>query len=272
MWICGFCETENADSASSCVCCGKQKTVAEQTVETIKPEIKSAESSTQAPQTKRTVLVFLGIVLAVAVMCFFTIHKWIPATCTQPETCSVCGKVRAPANGHSWSPATCTQQQKCYDCGATGKDPLGHNWISATYDEPKTCSRCGKQEGEPKGYIGAVDGYYSEEWVSMPSFTNWLIHPYVLYNRIDNCRNMDFTLSFSYTYGNPFGEWEFFVRDENGRWISVGIYDIQDTQTTVYIYFTSPVTVTAMGVDRRANNSCDTYIGYSLSNVQQYVD
>lgn len=246
MWICGFCETENADSASSCVCCGKQKTVAEQTAETIKPEIKSAESSAQAPQTKRTVLVFLGIVLAVAVMCFFTIHKWIPATCTQ--------------------------QQKCYDCGATGKDPLGHNWISATYDEPKTCSRCGKQEGEPKGYIGAVDGYYSEEWVSMPSFTNWLIHPYVLYNRIDNCRNMDFTLSFSYTYGNPFGEWEFFVRDENGRWISVGIYDIQDTQTTVYIYFTSPVTVTAMGVDRRANNSCDTYIGYSLSNVQQYVD
>ena len=241
----------------------------------------------------------IAIVFAFLTIFYFTVHKWTPATCTEPETCTICGKVRTPATGHSWLAATCTEPQKCAACGITGNDAalghswtaatctepekctvcgttrgkeLGHNWKEATYEEPKTCSRCGKQEGNKKGYYGSAKGYYSEEWASMPSFTNWLIHPYVLYQKIGNCRNLDFTLSFSYSYGNPFGEWEFFVRDDNGNWISFGIYDIQDTETTVHAHFDQPITVTAFGVDRRSYDSCDTYLSYTVSNVQQYVE
>ena len=45
----------------------------------------------------------LGIVVlaAVGVTCFFTIHRWVPATCTAPETCSICRKTRGLPLG--WS-------------------------------------------------------------------------------------------------------------------------------------------------------------------------
>ena len=106
----------------------------------------------------------------------------------------------------------------------------------------------------------------------MPTFTYWLIHPYVLYQEIDNCRNFDFTLSFSYTSGTPFGDWEFFVRNEEGRWISVGVYDVQDTETTVHVFFGQPTTITAVGAVRLSYNPCDMYFGYIIANVQRYVD
>ena len=272
MWICRFCETENQDDVSSCVCCGHEKQENDTGREQVEVIQTQNQNTSQNSSKKKHKLLLIPIAIITIIVGFFTIHVWKPATCTEPEVCSICGKVRSPATGHKWTNATCTEPQRCSVCGETGNSALGHNWKESTYETPKTCSRCGLQEGLVKGYYGSADGYYSDEWASMPTFTNWLIHPYILYQEIDNCRNFDFTLSFSYTSGTPFGDWEFFVRNEKGRWISVGVYDVQDTETTVYVYFDQPTTITAVGADRLYYNPCDMYFGYTIANVQRYVD
>ena len=241
-------------------------------------EERTAEKQEDAPYSgergKRKgsyrIWILLAAVVVSAIVGFFTIHIWTPATCTEAETCKICRKTRTPALGHRWKAASCTEPQTCTVCGATGDPALGHNWIEATYETPKTCIRCGAQEGKVKGYYGTEEGYYSDEWVSLPTFTNWIIHPYVLNHPISNCRNMDFTLAFTYSSGDPFGNWEFFIRDESNTWISVGTYNVQDTVTTVHVFFDHPVTVTAVGADRLSNNPCDMSFGYTLTDIQQY--
>lgn len=273
MWICDYCETENQESATVCACCCHERVAHAKRVPIDKTQSNNqADSQPKPVKKKKTWYISIVAAASVLVICYFNIHVWSQPTCTTPETCSICGKVRAPATGHEWLPATCTEPQRCSTCGETGASSLGHNWKAATYEEPKTCTRCGVQEGNLKGFIGTVDGYYSDEWASMPTFTNWIIHPYVLYQPVENCRNMDFTLSFSYTSGTPFGDWEFFIRDENGKWISVGVCNVQNTEETIHVLFDHPVTVTAVGADRLSNNPCDMYFGYTLSNVQQYIE
>lgn len=75
-------------------------------------------------------------------------HVWIPADCTQPKTCSVCGETEGEVSGHKWRAATCTSPQTCDTCGETFGALLEHQWIDATYSTPKTCSICAATEGE----------------------------------------------------------------------------------------------------------------------------
>ena len=79
---------------------------------------------------------------------FFTIHKWTPATCTEPETCTICGKTRGEALGHDWSEPTCTEPGICKVCGAEGAPALGHDYKAATCTEPEICIVCGA-DGAP---------------------------------------------------------------------------------------------------------------------------
>ena len=89
-------------------------------------------------------------------------HTWIPATCVDPRTCSVCGATEGQPNGtHKDSievvNPTCTEggyrKITCTECGDTviadQKPPLGHDWTEATTESPKTCERCGETEGDP---------------------------------------------------------------------------------------------------------------------------
>lgn len=81
-------------------------------------------------------------------------HDWAEATCTQPETCSKCGKEQGAALGHAWEAATCAQPKTCKACGEEKGEALGHDVIEwtvtteATCTEPGeeigTCSRCGE--------------------------------------------------------------------------------------------------------------------------------
>lgn len=109
-------------------------------------------------------------------------HDWIDATCTEPQTCSICNKTVGEPLGHDWLDATCTAPKTCRRCNITqgyradhtwvsatctepescsvcGKKrhwyslPLGHEWIDATCTAPKTCFRCGATEGEPQHYF-----------------------------------------------------------------------------------------------------------------------
>ena len=79
-------------------------------------------------------------------------HVWTEATCTAPQTCSICGATQGEALGHDWADATCTEPQTCTRCGATQGEALGHDWTDATCTEPQTCARCGATQGKALGH------------------------------------------------------------------------------------------------------------------------
>lgn len=98
-----------------------------------------------------TALVVLGALLLFT--CVFENHRYLPATCTEPETCERCGGTRGEPLGHDWKDATCTEPETCARCGETRGAPLGHAFMSATCTEPEICERCGLRQGEPLGHI-----------------------------------------------------------------------------------------------------------------------
>ena len=72
-------------------------------------------------------------------------HVWIHATCTKPETCTICGATKGDPLGHSWLDATCTAPKTCSVCSATEGAPLGHTPTGADYWTPSVCSTCGAE-------------------------------------------------------------------------------------------------------------------------------
>lgn len=96
------------------------------------------------------------IILAICLIVFCTLnyvttgrlfpcfHNWKEATCTEPETCTICGKTMGEPLGHDWDRATCTQPKTCKRCGETMGSAVGHEWIPETETTPKICSRCGE--------------------------------------------------------------------------------------------------------------------------------
>ncbi len=69
------------------------------------------------------------------------------ATCTQPQSCTVCGAELQAALGHTpGSAATCTQPQSCTVCGAELQATLGHTpGSAATCTQPQSCTVCGAE-------------------------------------------------------------------------------------------------------------------------------
>lgn len=76
-------------------------------------------------------------------------HEWKEATCTEPKTCTKCGKTEGEAMEHTWVEATCSEAKHCSVCGETEGEPLAHTWVEATCAEAKHCSVCGETEGKP---------------------------------------------------------------------------------------------------------------------------
>lgn len=97
-------------------------------------------------------LAVVGVVVVASVLIYFFVHDWREATCTEPQTCSICGITQGEPLGHDWLDATCTEPETCSVCGVTQGESLGHEWSDATCTEPKTCSRCGETEGSPLGH------------------------------------------------------------------------------------------------------------------------
>ena len=102
------------------------------------------------------VVAVVGIVAAVVELTSCD-HVWVEATCTEPATCTKCGKTDGEALGHDWQEATCSEPETCSRCGETEGEALGHEWEDATCTEPETCSRCGETQGDPLGHT-------VEEW------------------------------------------------------------------------------------------------------------
>lgn len=91
------------------------------------------------------VLIFVVLMLFAAhVICF---HNWSSATCTEAETCMICGETRGEALGHEWIEATCTEPETCSVCGAMLGVPNGHKVAEWVIDEDSTCDFTGKKHG-----------------------------------------------------------------------------------------------------------------------------
>ena len=110
----------------------------------------------------KRILLWTGVgigVAAIAVLlvlfyttCIFGNHRFSDATCTEPETCVLCGKTRGEPLGHEGAAASCTEPSVCLRCGERLEEPLGHVFLPATCTEPETCARCGERRGEPLGH------------------------------------------------------------------------------------------------------------------------
>ena len=98
------------------------------------------------------IVLFTLCSIAILAVCFFNIHKWMPATCTEPEKCSICGKTKGDPNGHKWTEATCIAPKTCSVCNLKVGNELGHIWTEATCTKPKECKRCGITEGDTLGH------------------------------------------------------------------------------------------------------------------------
>lgn len=90
-------------------------------------------------------------------------HKHIsatPATCTEPEICTECGKVITEALGHEPGPeATCTAPQTCQRCGIELAPQLSHiSGGSATCTQDEVCTVCGTVIRPALGHSVGDDG------------------------------------------------------------------------------------------------------------------
>ena len=100
--------------------------------------------------------------LALAVL-FTGCHKHssaAPATCTEPEVCTECGKVMTEALGHEpGAEATCAAPQVCLRCGVELAPQLSHTSAgAATCTEPEVCAVCGAVLSPALGHNVGSDG------------------------------------------------------------------------------------------------------------------
>ncbi len=101
-------------------------------------------------------------------------HSWKNATCTEPKTCSSCGKTEGLSNGHVWntSHATCIEDKHCLVCGVVAEELKDHDLLDATCTLDQRCSTPGCsyivtesklghdwQKGTPVAATCETDGY-----------------------------------------------------------------------------------------------------------------
>ncbi len=160
MWVCAYCETQNEDSSLYCRCCGKQKKSVEPKKRKISLKVRSRSANQSGENTGgdrrsnavKVLAILVAVLILILFICYSTIHIWSPATCTEPETCTICGKTRSPAAGHKWIPATCSDPETCSVCGTTRGAKLNHDWAPASCTQPQICRNCGKTQGKALGH------------------------------------------------------------------------------------------------------------------------
>lgn len=89
-----------------------------------------------------TLVVTLGVLVGLTGCCMS--HEWADATCTEPKTCTKCGKTEGEALGHQWIDATCTEPKTCSVCGKTEGESIEHSWVDTVGG--RRCTVCGYEE------------------------------------------------------------------------------------------------------------------------------
>ena len=106
---------------------------------------------------------YLAAALLVTALALSGCHRHVsaaPATCTEAEICTECGKVMTEALGHDPGPeATCAAPQVCQRCGIELSPQLPHTSAGpATCTEPETCAVCGAVMSPALGHTVGDDG------------------------------------------------------------------------------------------------------------------
>ena len=251
MWVCKFCETENEDGHTACICCGhKHAEVYCAAARTSDGTANTGDMSKETPAAspKRAIIITVFAVLAALCIGFYTIHDWQPATCTEPEVCTICGKVRTPASGHEW--------------------------IDATYYAPKTCASCGLTDGHVKGYIGVLNGVVSSEDVHVRG-GQWS-KALELAEPLDRCIKMTMELTVTDYSGDPFGAWCLYGRMTDGKWEYIGDFNIDERfiNETLKTQFTFDpyVSFDALTMVQKDEQKYDINYTFKFSDAQHYID
>ena len=101
----------------------------------------------------KKILTYFTLLASICLLTACHSHEFAPATCTQPETCTICGEIQGEALGHTFEKATCEAPETCSWCGETRGTALGHQWVDATCTMAKYCNRCSKSEGTPLEHV-----------------------------------------------------------------------------------------------------------------------
>lgn len=108
-------------------------------------------------------IICLAAALLLLALALTGCHKHVsaaPATCTEPEICTECGKVMTEALGHDPGPeATCAAPQTCRRCGIELSPQLPHTSAGpATCTETEVCAVCGAVISPALGHTVGEDG------------------------------------------------------------------------------------------------------------------
>lgn len=119
----------------------------------------AGEITSSAPNPKnKKIIIGIAVAIIVIILLFITkiicIHDWTDATCTDPQMCSKCDKIKGEALEHEWMDATCTAPETCSICGETQGEALEHipgeskfityNFVLASETRDQHCEICGE--------------------------------------------------------------------------------------------------------------------------------
>lgn len=83
-------------------------------------------------------------------------HHYKDVTCTEPETCEICGITQGVALGHQWVEATCDKAKTCSICFDTEGEALGHTVLLGK------CGNCGEYQYELLDELSTISNYILE--------------------------------------------------------------------------------------------------------------
>jgi len=96
-------------------------------------------------------LIIIPLLIIFLFLFYNFIHIYKPATCTSPETCYICHKIKGEALGHDYTDVSCTSDSYCLRCLDIKEKALGHDYIKVT-DSLDICLRCHDEKGTLKEY------------------------------------------------------------------------------------------------------------------------
>lgn len=199
-------------------------------------------------------------------------HNWKAETCTAPKTCKTCGATTGNALGHEWKNATCTEPKTCRTCGETYGTAAGHKWKEATYDAPKTCTVCKKTEGTKKDKPVETQPATEKETLSYfnekVKIKNCNVWAKVIERELKECKQMTVTMSVEMNYGAKCKDWQIWVRSGGSFVVAADIcLPNGDGSTTETIKFDTPISFDAITIVPTVPGSYSWSMGFNVTDI-----
>lgn len=168
---CNNCNAQLDDDAFFCTNCGSQQPMPDFQEKTVNPSnnnemnnmnhkfnLQTPQHSPKRPFPTRLIsIIAISAITIIGIVAITTSckHEWAAATCTEPQTCTLCGDTKGKSLGHDFINATCTSPKTCKICQTTEGEAIGHiesDWITTKTPtliskgvEELKCATCGEQ-------------------------------------------------------------------------------------------------------------------------------